>query len=235
MEMKKNIQFNLLNTFLWIVGLQDSSDIHQCGIGAGANLGSKVVQTVKTVVVCLFLIKLPRIQDEQRATCAGFETMAFGLPELTNGLFLQLDDGKALINGSVYHKAFSFRDTWRHEHNALAGFVELAFARLSVAFGLFGREACVLVATMIEHLFLLGALQQEKGSKGGKIVGADAQMQAALHQVGQLLPNHGAQRIVSHITLDILEHAWASDDAVVVAALKERWARRGRSRGGDRS
>ena len=171
-------------------------------------------------------IQPPRRQNQQCPACAGLETAALRLPIALNGLFLQVDDGQSLVDGCMNHKAFSLRYAWRYKNNAFAGFVKLAVTRSLVAFGLFGRKACSLVATMIEHLFLLGTLQQEESAEGSIFVGTYAQMQAALHQVGQLSPHQGTERVVGHIALDILQHTRALDNAVVIAVLKEGRARR---------
>ena len=114
-------------------------------------------------VDCCHRVEAPWRKDEQAAVSAGLKPRPLGFPIGGDGLFLDMDEGIAVVETFVFHHQFAMRDAGGDHHRGstedginpllmLAGIV----GRVLVGFPRDGMQAVAL------HLYLAWPPQQEQ-------------------------------------------------------------------------
>ena len=174
-------------------------------------------------------IEGPRGEDEEVSGGAGVEAALRGFPVLADGFFLKDNEGEMTGEGFCDHALLAFGDAWGDEGSAFVGKAQEAVTLLGILGGEVRRDALGILAVE-EDLDLFWILQQEEVAKGCIFAVVNPEMEAALHEMGNLLAELGAEGIVIHIATDIGEGFGGADNAVVVALMEEEGAKRGRGR-----
>lgn len=169
----------------------------------------------------------PRGNDEELAGCASIEAALRGFPVLADGFFLQDDEGKMTGEGFRNHTLLAFGDARSDEDGTVFGQAQEAVTLLGILRGEVCRDALG-IFTMEEDLDLFWILQQKEVAKGCIFAVVNPEMQAALHEVGNLLAKLSTEGVLIHVATDIGEGVGVADNAVVVALMEEERAVRGR-------
>lgn len=134
------------------------------------------------------IVVLPRGEDEQLTTSAGFHSCAAWFGKIGEAVFLQVNQRKASVESGAHHSLLARRDAGRDKHGTLLG--------SSKALDNFCVYFLLCEAARALHLQLIGMFKQETVANGRE---RDAgSFHIALHskQVGVLAFHQQAARVV---------------------------------------
>ena len=203
--------------------------VHYPHLSGGADFLGKVVEVMEAGIVGMAFV-LPRGENEQMARRAGIEAALRRLPVFADGFLLEDDKGQSGIDGIAHNKALALRDAGRDKDGALFGHAQEAPTLLLVGLRSFRGLACCCILAVEEDLLLQGVLQQEEVAEGSVLAPGNPEVKLPLHELWAFLTDASAERVLCHVALDVLKHARAIDDAVVVALLEEDGAHGSRGR-----
>lgn len=210
------------------LGLLDSHDFRLSV--EGAEFCGDGIQVVELAVVGIcrhachgfHLVDIPRGEDEQAAIGTCLETLPFGLPVGSYGLFLEVDEGVAPFKAFVLHQQFAARDAGGDDDRLTAkdGRQPLGVVAGVVGGGFVGL-ACDGMTAVALHLQLVGPAQEEEVAESAIAAAAYLQVEAALQYIRQGAPQDGPAGVVLHVGYHGIAVAAVEAHRVVVVLVEK--------------